>query len=333
MPVVLVVALALLAATQLRPGSRPAAGDTDAQPVAPRLPPTTDLGVVTGPLSRDEYRAWDAGDLASVGTFEEQVHKHANIVMWYDDWTRAAPDPRQLRDVAMRGSIPEITWEPWDYRKGLFARQAGYTLQSIIDGRHDAYIATWARAVAAYGGVVRLRFAQEMNGTWYPWAELANGNHPGDFVAAWRHVHDVFDATGATNVDWVWAPFSSVTGVPASLYPGDDYVDYIGLSGFNGGSQLKWEPWRSAAAVFGPALSDVRRMARSKAVELSEVGCSEHGGSKAAWIAGLFAFLSGKPEITSLIWFDVNKESDWNIDSSPAARSAFAAGAGGARYR
>ena len=77
--------------------------------------------------------------------------------------------------------------------------------------------ARWARALAAFGGPVRLRFAQEMNGDWYPWGAGTNGNTPAEFVRAWRHVHDIFTAAGATNVQWVWSP---VSGAPAAVLPG-----------------------------------------------------------------------------------------------------------------
>ena len=45
-----------------------------------------------------------------------------------------------------------------------------------------------------------------MNGNWFAWMEGVNGNQPGEYVAAWRHVHDIFTAVGATNVSWVWCP-------------------------------------------------------------------------------------------------------------------------------
>ena len=51
-----------------------------------------------------------------------------------------------------------------------------------------------------------IRFAHEMNGTWYPWAEGVNGNGPGDYVAAWRHVVGVFRRAKVSNVTWTWAP-------------------------------------------------------------------------------------------------------------------------------
>lgn len=104
--------------------------------------------------------------------------QHASIVMWYSDWQEGAPSLQQLRSVAQRGSTPEITWEPWDSSKPLYAPQPSFRLRNIIDGKFDPYIRSWARTLAAWGRPVRLRFAQEMNGSWYPWSENANGNHP-----------------------------------------------------------------------------------------------------------------------------------------------------------
>ena len=88
-----------------------------------------------------------------------------------------------------------------------------------------------------------LRFAHEMNADWYPWDGVrasAPGTHdgPARYVAAWRHVHAVFAAAGATNVRWVWSP--NHRSIPAAAwndaaryYPGDDVVDWIGVDGYD----------------------------------------------------------------------------------------------------
>ena len=70
----------------------------------------------------------------------------------------------------------------------------------------DSYLRSWADGIRSLGYPVAIRFAHEMNGDWYPWCEKVNGNQPGDYVKAWRHVHDVFRPRGATNVIWVWSP-------------------------------------------------------------------------------------------------------------------------------
>jgi beta-mannanase len=343
--VVLLSAIGMLAALQFGPWLAHAnphptppmhAGATHASATPP--PPsrvsrsaTVDLGVTTGPMARNAWRVWSARDLRTVEAFERAAHKRVSVVMWYADWARNPIDLEQLREVAATGAIPEITWQPWDYSKGFYTYQPRYTLESIIDGSHDRYVRSWAHALARYGKPVRLRFGQEMNGNWYPWAEAANHNKPGQYVAAWRHLHRIFAAAGARNVQWVWSPFA--TSVKAEEYPGNAYVDILGLSGFNGGPDLRWSRWQPFERLFGPAMAALRAIAPHKPIELSEVAASEAGGSKAAWIAGMFASLRRDPQIVSVVWFNLDKTSSWMIQSSRAAQRAFARGVASPRYR
>ena len=111
-------------------------------------------------------------------------------------------------------------------------------LASIIDGSHDAYIDMFAKSILKqFGHPVTIRLMHEMNGNWYPWGLGVNGNRPGQYVAAWQHVHDRFTALGVTDVSWMWAPNAVYTGSAplAPLYPGDAYVDAVGLSNYNWG--------------------------------------------------------------------------------------------------
>ncbi len=102
--------------------------------------------------------------------------------------------PRPPTDGTSRpDAIPMITWQP-----------DATTLDAINAGAADAVIRARARAVAAFGRPMFLRFAHEMNANWYPWdgtTASTPGTHdgPSKYVAAWRHVHDVFVAAGATN--------------------------------------------------------------------------------------------------------------------------------------
>jgi beta-mannanase len=283
------------------------------------------VGVTTKQIASNSFRRWAAADLDSVNRFEHQVRKHAGIVLWYADWARVArPSLTQLRLVAARQSVPEITWEPWDSVSPEPSRQPRYRLRRIIGGAFDPYIRRWARDLAAYGGPVRLRFAHEMNAGFYPWAEGVNGNRPGEYVRAWRHVRRIFDRAGARNVRWVWSPVAAA--VQRSQYPGDRYVDIAGLSGFVGGSQLRTHRWRSFGRVFGAPLAKLARIAPSKAVEISEVGASEQGGDKAAWIRGMFRVIQRRRQITAVNWFNMDQASDWRVATTPRARRAFAAG-------
>jgi beta-mannanase len=287
--------------------------------------PRVELGVTTPALARDSARPWQPGDLEHVNAFERDARSHAGIVLWFADWAHVANfDPRQAAAVAARGSVPEIAWEPWDSSRPLGAAQPGFRLAGIVRGAHDRYIERWAREIAAYRRPVLLRFAQEMNGRWYPWSESANGNRPGQFVAAWRHVHAIFDRAGASNVRWVWSPVAG--NVRAEQYPGPRLVDVVGLSGFIADQRVFGGPWRSFATAFGPSLDAVHALAPGKPVSLAEIAAAQTGGDKAAWIAQMFSEIARRPWIRSIVWFNVHKEADWRIESSRAAQRAFAAG-------
>jgi beta-mannanase len=287
--------------------------------------PHVELGVTTPALALNSAKLWQPSELQQVNTFEQDARRHADIVMWFADWAHVANfDPRQAAAVAARGSVPEISWEPWDSSRPLGAAQPNFRLSGIIRGVHDAYIKRWAREIAAYKQPVMLRFAQEMNGRWYPWSESANGNHSGDFVRAWRHVHAIFVGAGASNVRWVWSPVAG--DLRAEQYPGPSQVDVVGLSGFVAGKSVFGRPWRSFATMFGPTLDAVHALAPGKPVSLAEVAAAQAGGNKAAWIAGMFREIQRRSYIRSIVWFNVRKEADWRIESSRGAQDAFAAG-------
>lgn len=286
------------------------------------------LGVTTDALAKNSTRPWDAGALAQVNAFEQAARAHVGIVMWFADWEHARPNLSQLRAIARRGSVPEISWEPWNYAGNVHS-QPRYTLASIIRGHHDPYIRAWARALRSYGAPVLLRLAQEMNGNWYPWSEAVNGNRPGQFVRAWRHIHDIFKATHVKNVKWVWSPAAGGLAIRRSQYPGAAYVDVVGLSVFNGGTALHWGGWRTFARIFETSFKVVHQIAPTKPVQISEVASAELGGNKATWITAMFSDLRRHPEVKSLIWYDLRKQTDWPITSSHRASLAFAAGAAG----
>jgi beta-mannanase len=317
-PVMLVAGLFALLAVQA--GSSPLfQHPTPQRPAVRALAANVSLGVTTTPLAQNWWREWRRRDLRTVSRFERATHVHAQIVMWYADWQHdGSPPVAQLAAIARRGSTPEITWEPWDASKGLHRAQPRYRLRNIIDGKFDPYIRSWARSLAAFRRPVLLRFAQEMDGNWYPWDEHANGNRRGEFVRAWRHIHDIFAAERATNVKWIWSPAFAIR---AQQFPGPQYVDTLGLTCLNAGRRARGGRWRSFAKLCARPIGELHALAPAMPIQLSEVGTSASGGSQAAWIAGMFAYLGMHPEVGSLVWFNVRGAQDWVLqDSSPAQR-------------
>ncbi len=265
---------------------------------------------------------------SSVADFADASNARVGVVSFYANWRHDRNLPTGwLDEIHAMGAVPMIGWEPWD-PDGDLKVQPDYQLRDIIDGHHDWLIDRWAWQAAEYGKPIMMRFAHEMNGDWYPWSELVNGNGPGEYAAAWRHVHSRFEAAGADNVVWVWNPnVETPWSTPmAQLWPGDDVVDFAAIDGYNAGTALPWGGWRSAESVIGSiALPELRSVVGDVPIVIGETGSTESGGDKAGWIADLFIWLEREhPDISMVIWFDESKETSWNVGSSPASAGSFA---------
>jgi hypothetical protein len=286
-----------------------------------------------------------------IDSFEAKAGKKMSIVHWGQPWLRGTayqPFPTTyMQRVRDRGSIPMLNWGSWDYALG--ANQPNFRLANLANGTYDGFIAQWARDAKTWGHPFFLRFDHEMNGYWqFPWAEQINGNQPGDYVKAWRHVHDIFASVGATNATWVWCPNISgpQTTSLAELYPGDSYVDWTCMDGYNWGTD-KGNVWQSFAQVFGGSdfggynthntYQELVSLASSKPIMIGETASSENGGDKASWIADMLQtqLPTNFPKVKAVVWFDWNDNDpglSWPVDSSPAAQAAFASGIASSYY-
>jgi beta-mannanase len=252
------------------------------------------------------------------------------MVLWFQSWAPSSDASfckSCARNLQSQGYKQVLTWEPQDHRYG--ANQPDYNLDSIINGSHDAYIKQYADDIKASGVPIYLRLMHEMNGDWSPYGDGINGNTPDKYKRAWIHVHDIFVQEGATNVKWVWAPNIGPPGwSPAhsmsSFYPGDTYVDWVGLDGYNW-SSVHNDPWRSFDQIFSGSYSEITSVAPSKPLMIAETASEEVGGDKAQWIKDLESVAKSKyPKIKALIWFNQRADgANWPVDSTQGALSAY----------
>jgi beta-mannanase len=228
------------------------------------------------------------------------------------------------------GAIPVLSWGSQSTPSTL--DQPSMRLSNIYGGAWDGFLSSYATQVREWGHPLFLRFNWEMNGDWFPWAEGVNGNAAGDYVRAWRHVVDAFRAAGADNVTWVWCPNTAFGGSRPidRLYPGDEYVDWTCIDGYNWGS-LRDTPWTSFGSLFRRSYDRITEIAAGKPMLVGETGSSERGGDKAAWLRdALRAITSSRtfPAIRAFMYFNNTVEGDWPIESSRAAQDAFREGIG-----
>jgi hypothetical protein len=254
----------------------------------------------------------------SLTTLESQIGRRLRIDNHYYDWTDGFPGPRDTADVAV-GRIPMITW--W-----------GTKYASINNGSQDGLIRARAQQVKSFGKPLFIRWAAEMNGDWFAWGGPQNNNDTSGFISAWRRIHDIFAAQGVNNVAWVWAPNadSKPGGIdPTSwnnwrkYYPGDAYVDWVGIDGYNWGSSQSWSSWTSLASLIAPVYADY---AARKPIMVAETASAEQGGDKSAWLDAARDVLKTRfQHVAALVYFDQDKETNWSVTSSPAALRSFRA--------
>jgi len=269
-------------------------------------------------------------ETASLATLETKTGQRAAVSHYFLGVAVESFNFTMADNATSHGAIPMITLEFWDFRK-VTSLQPEYRLERITAGAHDAYLRNFARDARAFGHPILLRPLHEMNGSWYPWCGTLNGNAPDDFVGAWRHIHDVFTQEGADNVRLVWCPNAeSVPDTPLNeigeYWPGEAYVDYVALDGYNSGAPNRW---RDFGDIFGGGYRDVT-MLTNKPLFIAETGCAMVGGDKGAWIEEMFGELSSSyPRVKGVVWFNARKERDWRIESSPQSLAAFREGARG----
>jgi hypothetical protein len=219
-----------------------------------------------------------------------------------------------LREVP---GLPMLSLEPW--RTGAGPAQPEWSLAATIAGRWDGRYAALAAAIVAYRDPVLIRFAHEMNGHWYPWG-TANGNKPGQFIAAWRHVVELFRDAGATNALWVWSP-NILRGADSrtikEFWPGAAYVDVVGLTGYGVRETSPTKTYRATLKQVY-ALSD-------KPILLTEVGV-QPGPEKRPWLRAFGPWLRDNPRIAGFLWNQITRDGDWRYDDTPQNLAAFKAG-------
>src|SRR5205823_4142865 len=224
--------------------------------------------------------------MSAVSKFEQMAGKQASLVQFGSPFADCSSGTcsyynfplTPFNDIRAHGSIPFLSWSSQGLPGSL--NQPNFQLSDVANGTYDSYIKSFATAAKNWGHPFFLRFDWEMNGNWFPWSEGVNGNASGDYVAAWRHVHDIFTSVGATNASWVWCPMvdpGNKLQNLSSLYPGDSYVDWTCLDGYNWGTNpARPQGWKSFDQLFSSTYHQITdTIAPSKPMAIGEFGSSE----------------------------------------------------------
>jgi hypothetical protein len=258
--------------------------------------------MLVGAYESSAPQSW--GQLATFGT---ATGIKPAITVYYSGW------PERFQ-----GTFAETAWQHGAYTF-VELEPDHVSVASIAAGGQDGYLRSYAQAVRTFGHPVLLSFGHEMNGTWYTWGK----GHvaPATFVAAWRHVVDVFREAGATNVTWVWA-INAINGTHGPLrpwWPGSAWVNWVGIDGYYYSFGDTFE------SVFGQTTAEVRTFSNAP-VMISETAVGTTA-DRETQIKGLIAGARTE-HVTALVWFDSPQSQgiyhqNWRLEDDPVALAAF----------
>ena len=254
----------------------------------------------------------DLSDLSlaeSLALRRRQLGRELRIVHAFYAWTDTLP--RSLPELPESATLM-VSW------RGTF-------YDEINDGYWDRSIATAAKRLARHNRPTLLRWGWEMNGDWYKWSGDSNGRRSAEYVKAWRRLHRIFGEQGADNVSWVWSPnWNSSPDASwneyADYYPGDRYVDWVGVSGYNFHKETPQTLFDGICDAYGA----------DKPIMITEVGAIDRGGrTKADWITRFAAWVEEHPAVGGVVWFDSDTHKGvsekFRIDSDEEALAAYRA--------
>ena len=306
-------------ATSTATGSAPQTAAEGATPARTNPPgvPDPDSRMLLGAYVK---LSGQSNSMASIQARERAMGRPYDLLLTYYNWTDPFPDASEAAIVA-GGSTPLMAWYLPDKYTGSTA-----DLSAITSGADDQWITTQALAMKAFGHRVFLRLGPEMNGNWYHYS-----GDPKAYVAAWRHIWNVFAQASATNVTWVWCPNLTPANWD-SYYPGSKYVDVIGVDSF---SNVKYT-WQTFQQAFDGFFGHIAAFAPGKPQLVVETATNSGAGAPAAGIGSAASFISGmqsylkdvagpKYNVVGVCWFDTdtNDSINWRVDQTTQSWQAW----------
>jgi mannan endo-1,4-beta-mannosidase len=250
----------------------------------------------------------------TLGVVQTFVSTNQNFSTWIDT----------LNYVDSKNAINLLTIEPKKFNG------TDYNTNEINKGNLDEYFNNLAKEMKNWnnGKEIWVRFMHEVNGNWYGWSigdSRVNTNK--SYINAYRRIVDIFRKNNAYNVKFIYNINSENIGRNASFlgaYPGDNYVDYVSIDGYNWGTSTYFGSWKSFDQIFKLPYETLVKNT-TKPVIIAEFASTELGGDKAAWIADALTKIKSDSysRVISAVWFNENKETDWRIQSSTNSLNAY----------
>jgi mannan endo-1,4-beta-mannosidase len=263
-------------------------------------------------FSGDSSLQWGIFEPAAPDSFhqlaviEEAVDFTFPFLLSYTHFTDRDHHPalkQRLENAYNQNRVLELTLQtPWT------SDGSGNMVYQVLNGKYDTFLKNYATTVAEFGHPVLFRLGNEMNGDWCPYSSYNTSKDTMIFKEFYWYVYDIFEKAGANNVIWVWNPngtsFPNFKWNDANMYyPGDEYVDVIGLTAYNTGTYYPGETWTEFHDLYDSLYEEYNRL-YDKPMMITEFASSSVGGDKAQWIRNMFSHIGKYENIKIAIWWD-----------------------------
>lgn len=198
-----------------------------------------------------------------------------------------------------------VTIEPWTWTRD--ARNTPEALiRGIRNGTYDENMTAICAELSKFKSKVTVRWAQEMD--FSDGQFIWSGWDPDTYITSYKHVIDLCRAA-APDIAVMWSPLG--TDGMEDYYPGDDYVDMVGVSVFG------YQPWERAKEgrdltfdeIFAPRYERARQF--GKPVVVAELGFSGDQEYVDAWQENTREAATQYPNLQSIIYFDQQEVYPW----------------------
>lgn len=258
-------------------------------------------------FSKDSPQRWGifsygaTADLTYLKSLEKSLNYQFDVLVRYQTLDTPVPVD-ELQRAWDDNRVVELTLQTMTRGDNIG------TIYDILDGKYDTFFRDYGKALKTFGKPVLFRLNNEMNGDWCVYSAYHYSRDTELYKAMWRHIHGLFEEEGADNLLWVWNPhdlsFPDFNWNDAMNYfPGEGYVDVVGLTGYNTGTYHTGEVWRTFDEIY-PKLYQEYVSTFDYPMMITEFGSNNIGGDKTAWVQDMFNKMPAYDRIKIIIWFN-----------------------------
>lgn len=257
-------------------------------------------------------------DFTELKKIEAKIDFTFPIVLYYTGFIEDSDrHPRlaiALENAKKEGRLVELTLQTVEQKMGR-----GNMVYDVLDGKYDTFLKNYAEDVARSESPVLFRLGNEMNGDWCVYSSHHTSKDTEVFNAFYRYIYQIFEDAGADNVIWVWNPNAKAFpdfkwNNELCYFPGDDYVDVIGMTSYNTGTYYTGETWQEFGDMYDSLYQQYVSL-YEKPLMITEFSSSSVGGDKEEWVKRMFQRIRQYEKIKVAVWWD---GCDWDAEGNIA---------------